>query len=79
MFNGYDYYYGHMAGMHAFWWIFWVILIMALLFWRRDRWRGPREQSRETPHEMLRRRLAAGDITPEDYESRKALLDRDAA
>ncbi|OGP00079.1 MAG: hypothetical protein A2Z93_00780 [Curvibacter sp. GWA2_64_110] len=76
MFNGYDYY-GHMGGMHFFWWIFWVVLIVALLFWRGDRWRGPREKSRETPHEVLRRRLAAGEISPEDYESRKAILDRD--
>ena len=78
MFDGY-YYYGHMAGMHAFWWIFWVIFIVALLFWRRDGRRWPREKSRETPHEVLRRRLASGEITPEDYESRKAILDRDGA
>lgn len=78
MFDGYDYY-GHMGGMHFFWWIFWVVLIVALLFWRGDRWRGPREKSRETPHEVLRRRLAAGEISPEDYESRKAILDRDGA
>jgi putative membrane protein len=78
MFDGY-YYYGHMAGMHAFWWIFWGIFIVALLFWRRDRWRGLRGKARETPHDVLRRRLANGEITPEDYESRKAILDRDDA
>lgn len=78
MFDGYDYY-GHMAGMHAFWWVFWVVLIVALLFWRRDRWRAPRGKPRETPHEVLRRRLAAGEISPEDYERRKAILDRDGA
>jgi uncharacterized membrane protein len=27
---------------------------------------------------MLRRRLAAGEITPQEYEDRKALLDRDS-
>jgi uncharacterized membrane protein len=27
---------------------------------------------------VLQRRLASGEITPEEYEQRKALLDRDA-
>ena len=36
------------------------------------------DHPRETPHEVLRRRLANGEITPQEYEGRKALLDRDA-
>ena len=34
---------------------------------------------RETPHEVLRRRLAAGEITTDEYEQRKALLGRDTS
>ena len=67
-----------MGGMHGLWWIFWVLLIGVLLFYlwsrRDDASRGPRE----TPDEVLRRRLASGEIAPEEYEKRKALLDRDA-
>jgi putative membrane protein len=67
-----------MGGMHGFWWIFWVALIGVLVFyqWGRpgERRRGPRE----TPHEVLRRRLANGEITTEQYEERKTLLDRDS-
>jgi len=38
-----------------------------------------RRRSRpESPHEVLRRRLANGDISAEEYEQRKLLLDRDA-
>jgi putative membrane protein len=72
-FNG-----GYMGGMHIWWWFIWLPLIVALLFYgwgrpgRRDR------HARETPHEVLRRRLASGEITPQQYEERKALLDRDA-
>lgn len=69
----------HMGGMHGLWWILWVVLVGVLVyaFWGRpfERRRGPRE----TPHEVLRRRLASGAIDVQEYEQRMALLDRDAA
>ena len=67
-----------MGGMHTFWWLFWLVLIVvvASVFWR------PRHRSRkheaESPRELLQRRLAKGEISPEAYETTKALLDRDA-
>ncbi len=67
-----------MGGAHFVWWIVWIGGLAMILFfgWRRraDRPGG----SRESPLEILRRRLASGEITPDEYESRKALLDRDA-
>ncbi|MEO5732407.1 MAG: SHOCT domain-containing protein [Rubrivivax sp.] len=68
----------HMGGMHGLWWIFWVLLIGVLVY---SAWGRPGKQRRnpqEAPHQALQRRLASGEITPEDYEKRKALLDRDA-
>lgn len=66
-----------MGGMHWIWWLFWLALIGTIVFygWGRpdDRRRGPRE----SPHEVLKRRLANGDISAQEYEQRKALLDRD--
>jgi putative membrane protein len=72
-------FYGYMSGMHAWWWLFWIVVIAVLLFyaWRRPDDRGDRP--RETPHEVLKRRLASGEITSQDYEARKTLLDRDKA
>ncbi len=67
-----------MGGMHFLWWIFWIAVIGVIVFYG---WSGSSEQRRrprETPHEVLRRRLASGEITPDQYEERKALLDRDA-
>ena len=68
----------NMGGMHGLWWLFWIVLIGALVYatWGRpsERQRGPGE----TPHEVLRRRLANGEIDGQEYEQRKALLDRDA-
>jgi len=67
-----------MGGMHGLWWIFWVVLIGAIVFAGWGRQGGQRGRPRETPHEVLQRRLASGEISPEEYEKRKALLDRDA-
>lgn len=66
-----------MGGMHWIWWIFWLALIGVIVFygWRRPG--GQRRRPRETPKEVLQRRLASGEIAPEEYERRKALLDRD--
>ena len=68
---------GYMVGMHGLWWLFWLVLIAVFLLsgWGRSEPRGDRP--RETAHELLRKRLASGEITTTDYEERKALLDRD--
>ncbi|MCW5631970.1 MAG: SHOCT domain-containing protein [Rubrivivax sp.] len=73
-----------MGGMHFLWWIFWIAIVgvIAWAIWGRARdvkaaETAPRESPHETPHETLKRRLASGECTPEEYERRKALLDRD--
>lgn len=72
---------GYMGGMHGAWWMFSLLLIGVALFyiWQRPGRRddGPADKRLEKPHEVLRRRLASGEITPQQYEERKALLDRD--
>jgi putative membrane protein len=70
---------GYMMGMHGFWWLFWLLAVAVALglFWSWGRSGRGRARPRETAQELLRRRLASGEITPQDYEARKALLDRD--
>ena len=75
MFNDGSYF---MAGMHGLWWIFWVVMIGLLVFYGWGRPSEHRRRLRETPLEVLQRRLANGEITPEEYEQRKVLLVRDA-
>ncbi|OGU69463.1 MAG: hypothetical protein A3H45_01290 [Ignavibacteria bacterium RIFCSPLOWO2_02_FULL_55_14] len=58
-------------GMHVFWWLFWIAIIVALV--------SPltpvsRRRRRETPLEVLQRRYAAGEVSTEEYEERKAKL-----
>ncbi len=68
-----------MGGMHWLWWIFWIALVAVIVFYGWGRPSEQRRRPRERPHEVLRRRLASGEITPDQYEERKTLLDRDAA
>lgn len=67
-----------MGGMHLFWWIFWVALVGVIVFLGWGRSSQERRRSRDTPHVLLQRRLASGEIATEEYEKRRALLDRDA-
>lgn len=67
-----------MGGIHALWWIFWLVLIGALVFLAFRRAGRRDDIGRETPHEVLRGRLASGEVSAKEYEERKALLDRDA-
>lgn len=62
-------------GMHFFWWLFWIIAIGALFSLFSPVPRSQRHQT--TPLEILQRRYAAGDITSEEYEERKAKLEQD--
>ncbi len=71
MFFDHGYY---MGGMHTFWWVFWLGIAVYAIWLPGQR---ARRSERESPHELLQRRLAKGDITPEAYEQAKALLDRD--
>ena len=72
---------GYMGGMHGGWWIFLLLVIGAALFyvWQRPGRRGAAREDKlpEKPHKVLRRRLASGAITPQQYEEHKTLLDRD--
>ncbi len=76
---------GYMMGMHGMWGTFWpivfvvVIVVVAFLFFGRGRIGSGRDRPTETPHDVLRRRLARGDLTPGEYAERKVILDRDGA
>lgn len=64
----------HYFGMHLLWWIFWVAMITLLFSYTTP---VPRSKTRINPMEILQRRYAAGEISSEEYEERKAKLLRD--
>jgi putative membrane protein len=64
-------------GMHAFWWLFWVVLIVVFFAVILPGARTTRPPS-HTPLERLQERYANGEISTEEYEERKRTLERDA-
>lgn len=67
-----------LGGMHFLWWILWLLVVGGIVFYV---WWRPGEARRspcESAPELLQRRMASGDITAEEYEKRKVLLDRAA-
>jgi putative membrane protein len=59
-------------GMHVFWWIFWVALIIIAVFTFRGR---PKEMPGDaSPLEILQRRYVNGEISKEEYEEKKRVL-----
>jgi putative membrane protein len=65
-------------GMHAYWWIFWLFLWF-LFFSFMTPVRRVTYRQMQSPLQILKNRYAAGEITSEEYEERRAMLVRDSA
>ena len=67
----------HFGGMHLIWWIVWIgVLIWIFL----TPWPIPGKnwtQEPDSPLDILQKKYAAGEISTEEYEERKAILERD--
>jgi putative membrane protein len=61
-------------GMHLLWWLFWIVLILVIIGLLNP---VPRRKVLETPLQVLQRRYAAGEISTQEYEERKARLEQD--
>jgi putative membrane protein len=72
--------YHYYWGMYGYWWIFWILIWIAFFLFlipiRRSTWAAYHRL--ETPMQVLQRRYAAGEVTSEEYEERRAKLLRDA-
>ncbi len=69
------YFDGHWGGMHLIWWIIWLILLVWIFFVPSEI--PYRKINRENPLDILKKRFAKGDITREDYEESKKILESD--
>ena len=63
----------HFGGMHFFWWIFWIIIIIWIFATPYDL-PGQRRKT-ESPLEILKKRFAKGEITKEEYDQKKKVLE----
>ena len=69
-------YYWTFGGMHALWWLFWVLLVISFFWFATP---VPRSRARlyDDPIDILRRRFARGEINAAEFEERRAVLERD--
>jgi putative membrane protein len=67
MYEGY-----HFWGMHLIWWVIWLMFI----FWifGTPYYVPFQEKKRDAPLDILQKRLASGQITNEEYQEKKKLL-----
>ncbi|MGH9415153.1 MAG: hypothetical protein ACRD01_00850 [Terriglobales bacterium] len=68
-------FYGLWAGWWWIWWIIWTLIIVWIFAWWIP---GSRREVKMTPLELLQYRLARGELSVEEYEQRKAILERDS-
>lgn len=65
-------------GMYWLWWIFWLAIVAVIFGFA---WPVPRRTLRQyrdqAPLARLQRRYAEGEITTQEYEERRAILERD--
>lgn len=61
-------------GMHWIWWILWVILLVWIFATPYDI--PGQRTNKETPTEILKRRLARGEITKEEYRQLKYEIEK---
>lgn len=60
------------AGMHVIWWVVWLLLLFWIFAVPFDI-PGQRKK-RDTPLDILEKRLALGEITADEFEEKKKLL-----
>ena len=66
-------------GMHALWWAFWILVFVVLFRFLEPIPRSEARRRRATPLEILQKRCAAGEITTQEYDVRRAKLVADTA
>lgn len=66
------YYTYYFWGMHMIWWILWLLLLIWIFILPYDI-PGSRNK-KDTPVDILKKRLASGEITLEEYQNLKKTL-----
>jgi putative membrane protein len=65
----------HFWGMHLLWWLFWIIVTIWIF---ATPWEIPGQRAkRDTPLDILKKRLAKGEITKDEYNEIKKTLEKE--
>ncbi len=72
MYDGY-----HFGGMHLMWWFVWIFF-MVIIFATPYEIPGQRRR-KDSPLDILQKRFASGEITNEEYQEKKTMLESNLA
>lgn len=64
----------HFVGMHFFWWFVWIMFI--LWIFATPYYVPFQEKKKNSPFDILKNRLASGQITNEEYQEKKKILEQ---
>jgi putative membrane protein len=70
MYEGY-----HFWGMHSIWWIIWIIILFS--FFAAPHRFPNKKSKKETALDLLKKRFASGQITKEEYNEHKVILEKE--
>ena len=65
----------HLWGMHLIWWFVWIVLLFWIFATPYDI-PGQRKK-KDSPLDILLKQFAAGNMTKEEYQERKRLIQND--
>jgi putative membrane protein len=68
-----NYYASHYGGMHMIWWVLWIIFLIWIFAIPYDI-PGQRVK-KDSPIDILKKRLASGEITNEEFTEKKKFID----
>ena len=63
-------------GMHLIWWFIWVIILLSIF---ATPYNIPGPLKKNSPLNILQKRFASGEITNEEYQEKKKILETDLA
>ncbi len=67
----------HFWGMHLLWWFVWIMFLFTIFATPYD---IPGQRKKKgSPLNILHKRLATGQITVEEYQAKKIILENDLA
>lgn len=62
----------HYGGMHLIWWIIWMVFLIWIF---ATPWSIPGQRAKkDSPLDILKKRFAKGEITKEEFEESKKIL-----
>jgi putative membrane protein len=68
---------GNFWGMNFIWWLIWMVMIFWIFATPYDI-PGQRKK-KDSPLDILQKRFASGEITTEEYQEKKKILENDSA